>query len=189
MTDDESTGGAGAPALAASFRTVAVWDPIVRLFHWGVVAACTLNLFILSPGKTWHRYAGYTVLGLLAVRFVWGFVGTRHARFYDFVRSPSAISRYIVDLRHGREVRHLGHNPAAAVMMLVLMALLMATGVSGWMMTLDAFWGNGLIEEAHEVLANSIMVLAGLHALAAVVESFRHRENLVLAMVTGRKKV
>jgi cytochrome b len=188
LTGDRVKERVGATAPAVRSANVIVWDPVVRLFHWGVVAACVLNLFVLEPGKEWHRYAGYTVLGLLAVRFVWGFVGTRHARFSDFVRSPSAISRYIVDLRHGREVRHLGHNPAAAVMMLVLMALLLATGVSGWMMTLDAFWGNGFIEETHEVLANGIMVLAGLHALAAIVESFRHRENLVLAMVTGRKK-
>ncbi len=178
----------GATAPAVQSAKIKVWDPVVRLFHWGVVAACVLNLFVLEPGKEWHRYAGYTVLGLLAVRFVWGFVGTRHARFSDFVRSPSVIRRYIVDLRHGREARHIGHNPAAAVMMLVLMALLLATGVSGWMMTLDAFWGNGFIEETHEVLANGIMVLAGLHALAAIVESVRHRENLVIAMVSGRKK-
>lgn len=188
MTVDRSRGGVGAAVPAVPPRLIAVWDPVVRLFHWGVVAACGLNLFILSPGKTWHRYTGYAVLGLLAVRFVWGFVGTRHARFSDFVRSPSSIKRYLVDLRHGREARHLGHNPVAAVMMLMLMALLLATGVSGWMMTLDAFWGNGFIEEAHEVLANSIMMLAGVHALAAMVESFRHRENLVLAMITGRKR-
>ncbi|OJF97269.1 cytochrome b/b6 domain-containing protein [Pararhizobium antarcticum] len=188
MTADRPASRAGASAPAAPSATVAVWDPVVRIFHWGVVAACTLNLFILSPGKTWHRYTGYAVLCLLVLRVVWGFIGSRYARFSDFVRSPLVIRRYIVDLRHGRDVRHLGHNPAAAVMMVVLMILLLATAMSGWMMTLDAFWGNALIEEAHEVLANSIMVLAGLHALAAIVESVRHRENLVLAMVTGRKK-
>ncbi|MEX6506719.1 cytochrome b/b6 domain-containing protein [Jiella sp. M17.18] len=168
--------------------TVRVWDPVVRLFHWGVVTGCVLNLFILEEGKTAHRYVGYTVAALLAIRLVWGFVGTRHARFADFVPMPGSLIAYTRALLRGEEPRFVGHNPLAAVVMLALMLLLALTAGSGFMMTLDAFWGVKWVKEVHAVCANSIMLLAGLHALAAIVESFRHRENLVGAMVTGRKR-
>lgn len=177
-----SAGGAEPP------RTVRVWDPVVRLFHWTVVAAVTLNLFVLRPGRTFHRYTGYVVIGAVLIRLVWGFVGTRHARFSDFLPTPSRLVPYLKALIRREEPRHIGHNPAAAVMMLTLMALLLATGISGWMMTLDAFWGEEWIEELHGGFANAIMVLAFLHAAAAIVESLRHRENLVWSMVTGRKR-
>jgi cytochrome b len=167
---------------------VKVWDPIVRLFHWTVVAACVLNLFILEEGKYWHRMTGYTVATALAVRFVWGFIGTRHARFSDFFPTPSKIMSQISDIIDGTEQRSLGHNPLASVMMLLLMTLLAATCLTGWMTTLDAFWGEKWLEQLHGTIANSIMVLAFLHAAAALIESWRHRENLVWAMVTGRKR-
>jgi cytochrome b len=89
----------------------------------------------------------------------------------------------------GREPRQIGHNPAAAVMMLALMALLAAVSVTGWMATLDAFWGVEWVEELHEGTAEAILWLALIHAGAALYESMRHRENLVWAMVTGRKRV
>lgn len=165
-----------------------VWDPVVRIFHWGVVACCTLNLFLLPEGKSAHRYVGYAALALIAIRLVWGFVGTRHARFGDFVRGPAAVARYLRQLLAGRAERHVGHNPAAGWMMVLLMGLLAAVGISGWMTTLDAFWGVEALEEAHEVLANLIMILAGVHALAAILESWHLKENLIWSMVTGRKK-
>jgi cytochrome b len=158
------------------------------LFHWTVVAAVLLNLFVFQPGRTYHRYAGYIVIGAVLIRLVWGFVGTRHARFSEFFPTPTRLVSYLKALVRGREPRHVGHNPAAAVMMLALMGLLLATGLTGWMMTLDAFWGEDWIEELHSGLANAIMVLALVHAAAAIVESLRHRENLVWSMVTGRKR-
>ncbi|MBB5754050.1 cytochrome b [Prosthecomicrobium pneumaticum] len=175
-------GAAQAPAR------VAVWDPVVRLFHWTVVAGVVLNLFVLEPGKTAHRTVGYTIAAALAIRLVWGFVGTRHARFADFFPTPRRLARYLGALRRGEEARMLGHNPLAAVMMLTLMALLAATATTGWMTTLDAFWGEKSLEEVHGTLGNAIMVLAALHAFAALFESWRHRENLVWSMVTGRKR-
>lgn len=169
-------------------RTVRVWDPVVRLFHWTVVIAVCLNLFILKPGRLYHRYAGYVVIGAVLVRLVWGFIGTRHARFSEFFPTPGRLVPYLKALVRGEEPRHIGHNPAAAVMMLALMVLLLATGVTGWMTTLDAFWGEDWLEMLHEGFANAIMVLALIHAAAAIVESLRHRENLVWSMVTGRKR-
>lgn len=169
-------------------RTVRVWDPVVRLFHWTVVIAVCLNLFILKPGRLYHRYVGYVVIGAVVIRLIWGFVGTRYARFSEFFPTPSRLVPYLKALVRREEPRHIGHNPAAAVMMLVLMVLLLATGITGWMTTLDAFWGEDWLEELHGGLANAIMVLALVHAAAAIVESLRHRENLVWSMVTGRKR-
>lgn len=172
----------------AKSTVVVVWDPLVRLFHWTVVAGCVLNLFVLEEGKAAHDFVGYAVAAFLAVRVIWGFTGPRHARFSDFWPTRRRLSAYLSALLAGREPRTLGHNPAGAVMMLALMALLAGVSVSGYMMTTDAFWGDEVVEEAHEVLANAIVPLALVHALAAIVESWRHRENLVWSMVTGRKR-
>lgn len=179
---DTSAGGSTPP------RTVRVWDPVVRLIHWTVVVAVSLNLFILKPGRLYHRYVGYVVIGAVSIRLVWGFVGTRHARFSDFFPTPGRLIPYVKALLRGEEPRHIGHNPAAAVMMLALLVLLLATGITGWMTTLDAFWGEDWLEELHGGFANAIMVLALVHAAAAIIESLRHRENLVWSMVTGRKR-
>jgi len=169
-------------------RTIQVWDPVVRAFHWTVVVACMLNLFILEEGKYWHRATGYVVVTAIVVRVIWGFVGTKHSRFNDFLPTPTKVMGQILDILDRNEKRYIGHNPLASVMMLCLMALLAATALTGWMTTLDAFWGEKWLEELHGAIANSIMVLAFIHAGAAVIESFRHRENLVWSMVTGRKK-
>lgn len=172
----------------AAMATVKVWDPLVRLFHWGVVLGVVLNLFVLADGKTLHRWVGYSVIGLLFVRIVWGFVGTRYARFSSFFPTPHRLVPYTRAVLKGREKRQLGHNPLAAVMMFVLMGLLALTTLTGYIQTLDAYWGVKWVKQAHALFANGIMVLAGIHALAALVESWRHRENLVWSMVTGRKR-
>ena len=173
--------------MSAGENSVMVWDPVVRIFHWTVVAGCLANLFILEDLA--HEVIGYAVAAVLVVRVVWGFVGTPYARFNDFVPGPRRLREYLALLARGREPRQLGHNPAAALMMLVLMALLAAVSVTGWMMDLDAFWGVEWVEELHEGVAEAILWLALIHAGAALYESFRHRENLVWAMVTGRKRV
>lgn len=175
------------PSNAAP-EIVKVWDPVVRIFHWTVVVACSLNLFILEEGKYWHRATGYVVAAAIAIRLIWGFIGTKHARFTDFFPTPRKVKDQVRGIIERKEKRHLGHNPLASVMMLLLITLLAATALSGWMTTLDAFWGEKWLEQLHGTIANSIMVLVFIHAGAAIVESWRHRENLVWSMVTGRKK-
>jgi cytochrome b len=118
--------------------SVVVWDPIVRLFHWSVVLGCVLNLFVLNPSGAAHRYVGYAVAAALTIRLVWGLFGTRYARFSDFTPSGRTLITYLRDLRHRRERRFLGHNPAGAIMMLALMALLAGVSATGWMLGLDA---------------------------------------------------
>jgi cytochrome b len=167
---------------------VRVWDPVVRLFHWTVVAGCVFNLAVFTDGKGAHRWIGYAVALALVVRVIWGFVGTRYARFSDFVPGPSALVVYIKALVQGKAPRFLGHNPAGAVMMLALMVLLAGVSLTGWMLTLDAWFGNDGLEELHEALANAILAFAGLHVAAALFESWKHGENLVKSMITGRKR-
>lgn len=167
---------------------VRVWDPLVRVFHWVLAGGIAANLWITDDSGKAHEIVGYVVLGAIAIRLLWGFVGSFHARFGNFVPGPRHLREYLSLLLRGREPRYLGHNPAAVVMMTVLLAATIATGVSGWMMTLDAWWGAQWLEEVHEVLANSILVLAGLHVAGSIFTSFKHRENLILAMFTGRKR-
>jgi cytochrome b len=167
--------------------TVKVWDPLVRLFHWSL-AACIFSAFLVEEGDTAHQVLGYIALGLVASRVAWGFVGTRHARFRDWVRGPRAIRTYLRERIAGTSRRRLGHNPAAGAMMLGLLAGVAAVGITGWMQTLDAFWGAAWLENLHEVLAWSLLGLIGLHVLAALVESWHYRENLVAAMIHGRKR-
>ncbi|MCJ8144705.1 cytochrome b/b6 domain-containing protein [Ancylobacter sp. A5.8] len=183
-------GGIASPADSGDNPglSVRVWDLVVRLFHWTVVTGCLLNLFVLDDGGLAHEVAGYAVAAALVIRVIWGFIGTRHARFADFVPGPRRLGAYLSALLKGREPRTLGHNPAGAVMMLVLMALLGGVSVTGWMMGLDAFWGEEWLEDLHGTLANSILALAFLHVGAALFESWRHRENLVWSMITGRKR-
>lgn len=176
------------PPAAGRELQIPVWDVVVRTFHWTVVTGCLLNLFILEDGGIAHEIVGYIVAGALAIRLIWGFVGTRYARFADFVPTPRRLAGYLAALAQGREPRVIGHNPAGAVMMVALMILLAGVSLTGWMMGLDTFWGEEWLEELHEGVANAILVLAGLHAAAALFESWRHRENLVWSMVTGRKR-
>ncbi len=110
--------------------TVKVWDPLVRLFHWSL-AASIFGAFLVEEGDTAHQVLGYIALGLVASRVAWGFVGTRHARFRDWVRGPRAIRNYLRERIAATPRRRLGHNPAAGAMMMGLLAGVVAVGVPG----------------------------------------------------------
>lgn len=166
---------------------VKVWDPLVRVFHWSLAGLFLANFFT-EDGELVHRGIGYAVLALLAVRFVWGWVGTRHARFVDWVPGPRRVRTYLRERLAGRSRRQLGHNPGAAVMILALLVGVLLVGVSGWLQTTDAFFGTPWLEELHELLAYGVLGLVVVHVLAAVGESVHYRENLVAAMIHGRKR-
>jgi cytochrome b len=172
--------------MAVATPSVRVWDPVVRLFHCTLVAAVA-TAFLVEEGSRLHDAAGYVVLALIAVRLVWGLIGPSHARFASFLAGPAALARYLTDLVRGRPQRFLGHNPAGAVMILALLATLTVAAGSGWLMTTDRFWGVAWVEELHEGSAWFALALVGVHVLGVVVSSVLHREDLVRAMVTGRK--
>jgi cytochrome b len=168
--------------------TVKVWDPLVRIFHWSLVL-CFGGAYLLGEdGGALHQAPGYGVLGLVAFRLVWGFIGPRTARFASFVPTPGRLSAYAKQVLTHREPRYLGHNPAGGAMIVLLLAALAGTGLTGWMMTTDALWGAEWVEEVHEALAGGTLALVGLHLAGVVFSSIRHRENLVAAMFSGRKR-
>jgi cytochrome b len=175
-------GGATPPA------TVKVWDPFVRVFHWSLAALFPLAYATGDEVQQVHIWAGYTIAGLLALRILWGFVGPRHARFSDFVRSPRAVLTYLRDVMLLRAPRYLGHNPAGGAMVVALIVMLIGTCITGYVMTIDAYWGSEALEEVHEVFANLTVGLIVVHVLGVLGASFEHRENLVRAMITGRKR-
>lgn len=168
-------------------ETVRVWDPLVRVFHWSLVAAFATAWLTGEQNERVHELAGYAVAGLVAVRVLWGFVGTRHARFADFVYGPGTILRYVADLVRGRARRYLGHNPAGGVMIVALLATLAVIAGTGLAMT----FGPGeteALEELHEGAANAALALVALHLIGVAAASLLHGENLVAAMLTGRKR-
>lgn len=168
--------------------TVRVWDPLVRVFHWALLASFVTAWISADEWDDLHEWAGYAAAALIVFRLVWGLVGTSYARFTQFVRSPRTVVAYLTEVLKRREQRYLGHNPAGGAMIVVLMATMLMLSLSGWMYTTETFWGVEWVEEAHEFLANLMLALIGLHIAGVVVESLRHGENLVKAMWTGRKR-
>lgn len=164
---------------------VEVWDPLVRVLHWTLVAAFAVAFATGDEVMILHRWAGYLMLGIVGVRLVWGLIGTRHARFADFVRGPGAVKAYLRTLLSGHPQRYLGHNPAGGAMIVALLATLLVGG-SG-LLTDNPGRLGAVFGEVHEVLANAMLGFVLLHVAGAVVSSLLHRENLVRAMISGRK--
>ena len=202
-------------------KTVKVWDPLVRIFHWSLVVFFFTAYASAEEAEGLHVFAGYVVLALVLFRIIWGFVGTKHARFTDFVYGPAAIARYLKGLFTGRPAHYLGHNPAGGVMVIALLVFLLLTCWSG----LETYGAEGhgplagggasiasvahadgddddderyehrpaaegdeeFWEEVHEFFAGFTLFLVIVHILGAIVSSVLHRENLIMAMVTGRK--
>lgn len=174
------------PALSEPSRPV--WDLFVRVFHWTLVGTVLLNQFVLEEGEKLHEWAGYLAAALVAARIVWGFIGSRHARFSDFFPTPARLLRHVRAMRSGHPEHHWGHNPLGALMMFLLMGLVLALGVTGWMQGLDAFWGEEWLQDLHELLAHALLLSAGVHAASAIVMGRVERTRLVKAMVTGVKE-
>jgi cytochrome b len=165
---------------------VKVWDLAVRLFHWSLVVSVTAS-YLLTDQRSLHRKLGYVVLALIAFRLIWGLIGTHHARFVNFIPGPRRLIAYLRDIAMDREARHLGHNPAGAAMIVALLMTLTSIGATGYMMGMDRYFGEVWVEDAHKLLVNGLIGLVILHVIGVAVASLRHRENLVVAMVTGLK--
>lgn len=195
---------------------VKVWDIAVRVFHWSLVVFFFVSYLSGDDDSLLHVYAGYGVLALVAFRLVWGVIGTRHARFTDFVRGRAATAQYVRALLALKPPHYLGHNPLGGWMIIALLACLalscwtglLAYGAQGHgplaeqsvvlvsPAMADDDRDGGRAEggedefwgEVHEVLSDFTLFLVFLHVIGAVVSSVVHRENLVKAMVTGYKR-
>jgi len=185
MTFADHPSQAGGEAPPASIK---VWDLFVRVFHWSLVALFVVAFATGDEVEWLHVGAGYAIAALVATRIIWGFVGSRDARFASFMKGPRAVLSFLKRSTHLDAPRYLGHNPAGGAMIVILLALLAALCATGFAMTTDAYWGSKTLEEVHEVLAYLTLALVGLHVLGVIVASVEHGENLVKAMITGRKR-
>ena len=168
--------------------SILVWDAPVRVFHW-LLAACFIGAFVTAESERWrllHVTLGYTVGGLVVFRLLWGLLGTRYARFRSFVRGPRAVKAYLLSLWRGQASHSVGHNPAGALAIVGLLAAALVLVASGWATFHDL--GGGWLEELHEGVANAMLALVAVHVVGVAVSSRLHHENLVRAMVTGRKQ-
>ncbi|WP_421917436.1 cytochrome b/b6 domain-containing protein [Mesorhizobium sp.] len=167
---------------------VRVWDLVVRSFHWALVLSFVTAWLTDHTSEEIHHWAGYAAAGLVTMRLLWGVIGTPYARFSQFVRGPATVLHYLGAILSGREARYLGHNPAGGAMVIVLIVAMGLTALTGWLMTTDAYFGVPWVETTHSLVAHGLLLLVFFHIGGVALASFRHRENLVRAMVTGRKR-
>lgn len=177
---------------------ITVWDPLLRIFHWSLVFFVLLAFVTEDDWLYLHSFSGYAIIGLLVFRLCWGFIGSYHARFRNFVVSPVRAWQYTTSLLKPNPKHYLGHNPAGAIMIIALLLVLGLTVFSGtvalateglgplastWLAGLSGHW----MEELHEAMANLLLLLIAIHLGGVVISSLLHRENLIRAMITGNK--
>ncbi|WP_028301306.1 cytochrome b/b6 domain-containing protein [Oceanospirillum beijerinckii] len=167
-------------------QRIRVWDLFVRIFHWSLVVIFFANFALNEEGDDWHQWLGYAAVVLLSGRLVWGFIGPLPARWSSFWPSPGRLISY---WKGTYTPSIITHNPVGAVMMIILMLLILGLGITGYMMEeIDYFWGEGWLEEVHEIMANMILILVPLHILGAVKDSILKKDNLIAAMFHGYRK-
>jgi len=168
-------------------KKIMVWDLPTRAFHW-LTAASFVGAYVTADSEKWrdvHVVLGYTMLGLIAFRLVWGLIGTRYARFASFAYGRASVVAYLKSLLTMRPQHYLGHNPAGswAIWLILLSGVL--CGVSGYAVYIHV--GGEFFEELHEVAANVMLAVIVVHVAGVLVSSLLHRENLVRSMITGYK--
>ena len=197
ITSDCSANGTQATAPVP----VRVWDVPVRLFHWLLVL---LIIVMFVTGKLggnwleWHKRAGFSVLGLITFRILWGFIGSHHARFVNFLRGPEAVLAYIKSATRTDSPHHVGHNPLGALSVVTMLGVLLLQALMGLFANDDLMLEGPfahLVSKAvsdqmttlHKLNSTLILILIGVHLAAVAFAFFYKKENLVKAMVTGDK--
>lgn len=168
-------------------QRILVWDIPTRVFHW-LLAVSFAGAFLTAESERYrdiHVLLGYTLLGLIAFRLLWGFVGSRYAQWSSFLFKPSEIADYVVSLLKAKPERYVGHNPAGSVAIFLLLILGITSGVIGVMLFKDI--GGDVLEELHEMAAYAMLTVVAVHVVGVLVSSVMHRENLVRSMITGFK--
>jgi cytochrome b len=184
-----------------AMRSILIWDIPTRLFHW-LFAASFAGAWLTAESDQWlsvHAFLGYLMLGLIGFRLVWGFAGGHYARFASFLFSPMSGLAYLREMVAGKGARHLGHNPAGAQAIYLLLSLGLVVGVTG-MFTLTGEEQQGgfgipvsieigrLFKKIHESSATLMLAIVIGHIAGVVAESLLHKENLARSMVTGTKQ-
>jgi cytochrome b len=167
---------------------ILVWDMPVRVFHW-LLLICFAGAWLTSESERLqmiHYAFGYTACLLVLIRLVWGVIGTRYARFSQFLKRPKAVLEHFMAMLRGHPHHDVGHNPAGGLVMIALMLLILVIGLSGYL-SVKEFWGN-FAGHAHEAVASLAMAIVILHILAAIVMSWLEKQNLVRSMVNGKKQ-
>jgi cytochrome b len=187
---------------SADMHEVPIWDRPIRLFHWLLVACFAAAYLTATDAQELHVLAGYLLCVLLLLRLVWGLIGSRYARFSSFIFSPRATLAYVAAVGKGSPPHHYGHNPAGALMVFALLILLLLISTTG-LVTLAVIDFEGPLlsltshvddktsyafRRLHDLLTNVVLILIALHLAGVALSSFQHRENLVKAMFTGKKK-
>lgn len=168
-------------------KTILVWDWPVRLGHWLMVGGFIVA-WLTAESETWrlvHALSGAVVIAVALFRLPWGFIGSRYARFVDFVRGPRAVAGYVGSMLNLQPDHHTGHNPAGGWAIVALLGLGILCGVSGWAIYNDI--GGHWLEELHEGLAASMLTVVIVHVAGVISGSVLHGENMVRAMITGHK--
>jgi cytochrome b len=168
-------------------KRILVWDVPTRVFHWLLVLSFS-GAFLTAESERYrdiHVVLGYTLLGLIAFRLLWGFFGTRYARFRSFLFKPVEIAAYFFSLLKGKPAHYAGHNPLGSVAIWLLLGLGIASGVTGVMVFEEI--GGDVLEELHEQVSNAMLAVVLLHIAGVLVSSVLHRENLVRSMISGFK--
>lgn len=166
-----------------------VWDAPTRLFHWLFAAGFAVSAFIAlgldddGPLFPFHAIIGLVLSMLVVLRIVWGFVGSKHARFSSFAFEPSALARYLKGALLGGGGRYVGHNPGSAYATFAMLALMIGLAVTGIIMGV----GNEGVKEFHEVLAYTMVGVVTAHVLGVILHTIRHRENITAGMIHGRR--
>lgn len=168
-------------------QTILVWDVPTRLFHW-LLVICFAGAWLSSESERLqmiHYAFGYSAAALVLFRLVWGLVGTKYARFTQFIRGPKEIIGHLGAALRGHQHESPGHNPAGGIVMLGLMMIILLIAFTGYL-SVKEFLGD-FMSEAHEAIASLALALVVIHIAAAVIMSLLQKENLIRAMVTGKK--
>lgn len=182
LTDTLDSGRSGA-------RSIMVWDPLVRLIHWGLALAILLNGAVVDEDGALHEWIGYAAVGLVGLRLVWGVFGPPHARMSAFPPNPVAALSYVATMFRGDKTVHLSHNPLGGLMVYNIWLTVLALGATGYMMGTPRFFGVEWVEEVHEFAFGWLVASIALHLAGVAFDTWRTGVPLVRAMIDGKKRI
>ncbi len=164
-----------------------IWDKPTRVLHWTLAACVLLNLFVLEEGEYAHEWSGYIAVSTVVLRILWSFWGNSASRLKALPVHPKSLFAFARRNFSDPDGIYEGHNPLAALAYIGIWFCILGLGISGWMMGLDAFWGEDWVEELHSFIATALQTLICIHLLGVFTDSFRFKRKTWAAMLTGRR--